>query len=148
MSILATIGLVGKIVAPLLTTVFGIIDKIVPDKDEAARIKAEIQLTAMEMDHSEFETAIKEQSAIIQSETTGHSFLQRNWRPGLMCLFGLIIFNNYVLFPWLNAFWSAAPTMAIPPDMWTLLKIGVGGYVGGRTVEKLATNGQLPWQKK
>ena len=28
--------------------------------------------------------------------------------------------------------------MTIPPDMWALLKIGLGGYVVGRSGEKIA----------
>jgi hypothetical protein len=28
--------------------------------------------------------------------------------------------------------------LAIPPDMWDLLKLGVGGYVMGRSAEKVA----------
>ena len=30
--------------------------------------------------------------------------------------------------------------MAIPDQVWTLLTIGIGGYVGGRSIEKAATN--------
>lgn len=49
----------------------------------------------------------------------------------LMCLFGLIIANNYLIVPLLGT-----PMADIPPDMWELLKLGVGGYVIGRSVEK------------
>ena len=30
------------------------------------------------------------------------------------------------------------PQLALPPDMWTLMKIGLGGYVTGRSAEKIA----------
>ena len=36
----------------------------------------------------------------------------------------------------MSLFFDAAPKLAIPPDMWDLLKIGIGGYTVGRTVEK------------
>ena len=49
----------------------------------------------------------------------------------LMCLFGLIIANNYLIAPLLGT-----PMADIPPDMWELLKLGFGGYVIGRSVEK------------
>lgn len=49
----------------------------------------------------------------------------------LMCLFGLIIASNYLIVPLLGT-----PMADIPPDMWELLKLGVGGYVIGRSVEK------------
>jgi predicted MFS family arabinose efflux permease len=56
----------------------------------------------------------------------------------IMCLFGVIILNNYVIYPYLSLFIEAAPMMEIPTDMWSLLKLGIGGYVVGRTVEKIA----------
>ena len=36
------------------------------------------------------------------------------------------------------------PAADIPPDMWDLLKLGVGGYVLGRSVEK----GVKVWKDK
>jgi hypothetical protein len=68
---------------------------------------------------------------IIVAEAQGESWLQRNWRPLLMVMFGVIIANNYLVVPLFNT-----PAALIPPDMWDLLKLGVGGYVVGRTVEK------------
>ena len=35
-----------------------------------------------------------------KTEALGHSWLQRNWRPMLMVLFGVIIANNYVVVPY------------------------------------------------
>ncbi len=46
-------------------------------------------------------------------------------------LFGLIVANNYLIVPLFGS-----PMADIPPDMWDLLKLGVGGYVVGRSVEK------------
>lgn len=130
-------GLIAKFAAPLLGQVFGTIDKAVKDKDLAAKLKAEIQLNAMNIDHSEFTDALKSQTEIIVAEAKGGSWLQRSWRPGLMCLFGVIIANNYILYPYLKLFFPEAPMLEIPPDMWALLKLGIGGYVVGRSGEKV-----------
>ena len=51
--------------------------------------------------------------------------------------FVFIIANNYILYPYLSLFFTEAPVLAIPPDMWDLLKIGLGGYVVGRSGEKM-----------
>jgi len=51
-------------------------------------------------------------------------------------VFVVIIANNYIVYPYLSLFWNQAPALAIPPEMWGLLKIGIGGYVVGRSVEK------------
>ena len=81
-------------------------------------------------------TIVESQSSIIVAEAKG-GWLQRNWRPLLMCLFGFIIFNNYVLFPYLSLFTEGAIKLVIPPDMWALMKLGMGGYVITRGGEKM-----------
>jgi hypothetical protein len=115
------------IIGPLVGGLFGLIDKSVEDKDQAAKIKANLQEMVLTGQMKEIEAA----ASIIQAEAQGESWLQRNWRPLLMCLFGLIIANNYLVVPLFNT-----PMADIPPDMWELLKLGVGGYVVGRSVEK------------
>lgn len=55
-----------------------------------------------------------------------------------MLVFVLIIFNNYIIFPYAMAFgWSTAPMLPIPPEMWTLLTVGLGGYIASRGGEKM-----------
>lgn len=36
----------------------------------------------------------------------------------------------------LQAMFHVGLTLTIPPDMWDLLKLAIGGYVAGRSVEK------------
>ncbi len=72
------------------------------------------------------------QTEIIVAEAKGN-FIQRSWRPILMLSFGFIVI--YVKF--------AAPLFGFPiPELemefWELLKIGIGGYVVGRSAEKIA----------
>jgi len=119
------------IIAPLLTGLLGVVDKAVEDKDQASQIKARLGEMAMSGHMKELEAA----ASIIVAEAQGDSWLQRNWRPLLMVLFGVIIANNYIIVPIFNT-----PAAEIPPDMWDLLKLGVGGYVVGRTVEKGVKN--------
>ena len=127
-------------VASLFGKALDIVDKYVPDKDLAAKLKAALQQEIMRIVHNEFIELLKAQTAIILAEAKG-GWLQRNWRPMLMCLFGIIIFNNYIFYPYLSLFFEEAPMLEIPPDMWSLLKIGVGGYVVGRSVEKVTAGG-------
>jgi hypothetical protein len=129
----SAIPFIGK----ALDGVFGIIDKAVEDKDKANELKSVLEQGLMNTDLTKFSQQMQAQASIIVAEAQGNSFLQRNWRPGLMCLFGLIIFNNYVLYPYLSLFFTQAPMLDIPPDMWGLLKLGVSGYVVGRSGEKI-----------
>ncbi|MEM5789120.1 MAG: 3TM-type holin [Syntrophobacteraceae bacterium] len=127
MSLLAAIPIVGKVVSQVL----GIIDQAVPDKDQAAKLKQELSLAVIEKDFSFVEKEIQARAQIISAEAQGASFLQRNWRPILMLTFTYIIAHNYVLSPMFSL-----QRLDIPPDMWELLKLGMGGYIIGRTAEK------------
>lgn len=119
--------MLAALLPPLLGGLFNVIDKAVEDKSQAAAIKAKLQEMVLSGQMKEIEAA----AAIILAEAQGDSWLQRNWRPMLMCLFGLIVANNYMVAPLFGT-----PLADIPPDMWDLLKLGIGGYVLGRSVEK------------
>jgi hypothetical protein len=78
---------------------------------------------------------LESKSRIIESEAKGESWLQRNWRPMLMCICMFIVFNNYVLVPYFNL-----PVTTLDDHIWTLMDLGVGGYVAGRSLEKISEN--------
>ena len=132
MNVLKMIPVVGKIIDRGLD----IIDDMVPDKDLAAKLKAAIREKTLDYAHAEGMELIKAQMAVIVAEIKSGSWIATNWRPVTMLAFVTIIVNNYILYPYLALFWSQAPVLEIPPDMWALLKIGLGGYVVGRSVEK------------
>lgn len=121
-------AILDKLIGP----VTNIVGKFVKDKDQAARLEAELTQTVLGF----HETELKEAASVIRAEAGSQSWLARNWRPGLMALFGVIIANNYILYPYLSLFFTDAPMLDIPPDMWGLLKIGIGGYIVGRSTEK------------
>ena len=74
--------------------VLDIVDDVVEDKDEANRLKFEIQRQLIENKSSELEASAK----IVLAEAQG-SWLQRNWRPLLMVTFTGLIVSPLV---WLN----------------------------------------------
>jgi len=101
---------------------------------EAGEQKFKESLTTSLIDYSK--TILEQQASIVRAETQSDSWLTKNWRPLTMITFVVIIANNYILYPYLSLFWDKAPMLTIPTDMWQLLKIGIGGYVVGRSVEK------------
>jgi len=83
-----------------------------------------------------FVATINAKKDIIIAEMGGN-WLQRSWRPLLMLLFGFIIANEYVISPYIQTIFSfTLPVKPITPDMWAVLKLGIGGYIGGRSIEK------------
>jgi hypothetical protein len=83
------------------------------------------------------------QRDIIVAEAKGESWLQRNWRPLSMMVFVIIIANNFIFVPYAKSFGMDVPMLDIPEGMWTLLTVGIGGYIGGRTVEKVLKNSDV-----
>jgi len=106
------------------------------ERDKMRNALAEIE-SQVEMKMLAYEAEIiKYQSDVIIAEAKGESWLQRNWRPSLMVVFGFIIANNYIIAPYLDAMFDWKVVLEIPIQLWDLLKVGVGGYIGGRSIEK------------
>jgi hypothetical protein len=112
-----------------------LLDKLFEDKDE--RNKAKLALLEMEQKGSLLELQTKLQPLV--TELSGN-WLQRSWRPILMLTFTYVIAHNAVVAPMFGLPIAHIPPDSLPPDMWQVLKIGIGGYVVGRSVEKVAPN--------
>ncbi|WBA79568.1 3TM-type holin [Endozoicomonas sp. GU-1] len=119
--------MIGKALSAIAGLIGTAIDKAIPDKDEAARLKASINSELITLSASELEQAGK----IITAEADGESWLQRNWRPVTM-----LTFTGLVAAHWLG--WTA-PGLAEDQVLALLeiVKIGLGGYVVGRSAEKV-----------
>jgi len=117
------LGILKAVAAPILK----IIDKIVPDKDLAEKLKAEINIQLLEFDTK----ALDGQIAIILAEAQG-SWLQRNWRPGLMVWFAFLV----------GCYWFGLTAENLDESsingLLDIVMVGVGGYVVGRSAEKVA----------
>ena len=113
---------------PAITGLIGkAIDKAVPDKYEAERLKAEITLQAM----SHAETELKSATDIILAEAKGESWLQRNWRPVLMLWFAGLVGAHWLGFTPPNL------PVEVVNNLLDIVQVGVGGYVLGRSGEKM-----------
>jgi hypothetical protein len=112
------------------------------DKIDKSDVKLDLQLKYKELlgqiegAFVDYESKLLENRAqIVQSETKGESWLQRNWRPMLMLMCMFIVFNNYVLVPYFKI-----PCVILDDHIWDLIQLGVTGYVAGRSLEKISEN--------
>jgi len=70
-------------------------------------------------------------SNVIVAEAQGDSWLQRNWRPITM-----LTFTALVVMRWLG--WTETSiTQEVELKLWEIIKIGIGGYIAGRSIEKI-----------
>ena len=80
------------------------------------------------------------QAKVISTEAGSEHWITSAWRPITMLVFVAIIANNYILVPYFQAFELHIPTLVLNNEMWELLKIGIGGYIVGRSAEKVVKN--------
>jgi len=78
----------------------------------------------------------KLQSNVVIAEIQGQSWIQRAWRPVLMWVCIFIVAWNYIINPILGL----NKAIEMPPELWKLLFIGVGGYITLRSGEKIINN--------
>jgi len=132
--------LLGPLFTLLNGPVFSILDKLIPDPNLKAKLKAEITCKVLEA-RKEFESA---QHDVLLAEISQGSAMTRSWRPILMYLVMLFLLVYGLVLPIFDLF-VASPIVfkprwdEIPDGMWNLLSIGVGGYIGGRTIEKVTS---------
>ena len=104
------------------------------DEKLALQLQYKALLATMERACIDYESRLLDsRSKIIDQEARGESWLQRNWRPMLMCICMFIIFTNYVLVPFFRI-----PPAILDDHIWSLMEMGVGGYVAGRSLEKIS----------
>ena len=125
--LLGAIGPIAKLIAKT-------VDKAVPDKDLKEKLKHEINTQLLTSGTDEMKAASK----IILAEAQSGSWLTSSWRPALMWICIIVIFNNFILMPFINIIFGTSLILDIPDPMWNLLTIGVGGYIAGRSGEKIA----------
>ena len=111
----------GSLAKDIRTAITG---EIPPDK----QAELEAKLLSLESE------IMKAQANVIMSEANGQSWLQRSWRPITMLTFLiLVVLDSFGLLPF-----------RLASEAWGLLKIGLGGYVIGRSAERVATTWNQP----
>jgi hypothetical protein len=118
--------ILGAVAGPLLKGIFNTIDSVVDDDDMRAKLKNDLQTKVLDGQAQEIEAAMK----IVVAEAQGGSWIQRSWRPITM-----LVFVALIVAKWLG--WTAPGiSEAIELALFDIIKIGLGGYVVGRSVEK------------
>ena len=111
-----------------------LIGRIWPDPQQQAEELRKLEELRQKGELAELQAYIQVMQArlsVIQSEATSEHFLTSNWRPIVMLVFtGLIV-----------ARWFGLSAEGISEaeyiEIWGILKLGIGGYVVGRSAEKV-----------
>lgn len=119
--------MIQALIGPISSLISKAIDRAVPDKDQAAKLKADITTQAMGMAESELKGAVQ----IITAEASGESWLQRNWRPILMLWFAGLVGAHWLGFTPENM------DVSVVNSLLDIVQVGIAGYVVGRSGEKI-----------
>ena len=114
----------------LVEPVTQLIDDLHTSDEERLQVKSKLfeMQNAMAARVLDYEARLVEaKTQIITAETQGASWMQRNWRPITMLTFlALVVADTFGL-----------TQFRLAEEAWTLLQIGLGGYVVGRSAEKV-----------
>ena len=128
-----------SILSSLIAPVTGLISEFIPDGDKKLELETKIKLLMLEN-----EQQVKNDAAsIVLAEAKSEHFLTSTWRPILALVITFIVAMHYAFFPILNQFLDMQLVLDLPEELWTLLQIMVGGYVIGRSGEKMVDK----WKK-
>lgn len=119
----------GGFIKEIGDAVNGVIDNVVTNDEERLKLKN----TVTSLVTNFVEKLASYQKEIIKTELTGN-FLQRSWRPILMLGFGFIVMYAKFIAPAFNL-----PNAELEQEFWNLLQLGVGGYIIGRSGEKVVS---------
>ena len=130
MNILELISGIFKPFADLVDNVHTSTEEKLLLKNELAKINQELTGKILELEGK----LVDAQSKVLTAETQGDSWLQKNWRPMTMVTFLVLVVST-----WLG-FSAPGLTEAMNLRLLDIVEIGLGGYVIGRSVEKVATS--------
>ena len=116
-------------ITELVQPVSNLIDELHTSDEERLQLKAQMMRIQSEAASKlqEYEMALlNAKSSIIVAEAKGESWLQRSWRPlGMVTLLALVVLDSLGILP-----------NRLTAQAWTMIQIGFGGYVVGRSAEK------------
>lgn len=118
----------------LVDPVTKLVDEVHTSEEEKLQIKSAMfkiqqEITTKVLDYES--KLMDNQAKVILAEVQGESWLQRNWRPMMMIWFAAL----------LGMYWFGITPPNITQEtlnsLFTLMQVGIGGYIVGRSGEKI-----------
>ena len=121
--------MIGSLISGLVGPVTGILDKVIEDKDQKARLAHEIATLAERQSHE----VIMSQIEVLKADAKGNWF-QASWRPLIGWICGLSLGINYMVSPIAAGFGVDIPQADMSVMM--PLMFGMLGISGMRSYDK------------
>jgi hypothetical protein len=131
----AIIGLLAPIFTDLIKRVFPD-----PEKQAEAEYKLQELLLQAQVEADKAEAADTEARRDVITAEMNQGGWASQWRSYLMMVCISIVAYNWVIISFLNAFLRPLgipiEAVAVPPELWTLVTVGLGGYLTKETVSQ------------
>ncbi len=115
------------IIAGAIGKIADIVDQFVEDKDKALELKTQIEKELLSLRSQ----LLQAQAQIITAETKSESWITRSWRPITMLTFTALLVADWLGFTAPNL------TPEMKAKLYDIIQLGLGGYVIGRSFEKI-----------
>lgn len=137
-------GAATAIIGLLSPLFMNIINKIFPDPVKASEAQAEMQRLLIEAQQEAYKAdaaAMEAKKEVIVTEMNQGGWASQ-WRSYVMIMCTAMIGFNWMIAPLLNSVLSllgmTIVTTVIPSEVWTVLSIGLGGYLTKETMNVYA----------
>jgi hypothetical protein len=122
----------------MVTTLGGIVNKFVPDRDQAAKIQAELSIKLMDMEAQ----MSKAQTDVNAIEAASSNLFASSWRPAVGWICALAFGWQFVGQPVVSFCYTLitkqpAPVIALDHDALNTVLFGLLGLTGARSWEKI-----------
>jgi hypothetical protein len=122
----------------MVTTIGGIVNKFIPDRDQQAKIQAELSMKLMDMEA----TMAKAQTEINQVEAGSSNIFVAGWRPCVGWVCATAFAWQFVIQPFFSFAYTLytkqpAPVVALDHDALNTVLFGLLGLGGFRSWEKV-----------
>ena len=119
------LGFIGGIFKPAVD----LIDNVHTSEEEKLQLRNELVKTQSEVAAKmlEYESKVVDIQAQVMTSEAKSNWFTASWRPITMITFlVLVVCDSFGLLPF-----------RLANEAWELLKIGIGGYIGARSIEKV-----------
>jgi len=126
---------IGSVVSGVVDSIGDAADDLFTSEQERKKAKRLTKKIEVELEEQLLEVKqqlIKQRGSVLEKEVQGESWYQRAWRP-----FTMIVFVGVIV-----AHWFGVAGTHLDPEIQTwlykVIQLGLGGYVFGRSAEKIA----------
>jgi hypothetical protein len=126
---------IGSVVSDVVDSIGDAADDLFTSEKErkkAERLMKKVEVGLEEQLLEVKQQLIKQRGSVLEKEVQGESWYQRAWRP-----FTMVIFVGVIV-----AHWFGVAGTHLDPEIQTwlykVIQLGLGGYVFGRSAEKIA----------